>query len=153
MNAPDGSCRSYRDGHDIYPLRLARARKDPTAWQPAHVTAFLPGFRVAVMTAGLKVARYTAHDVAEIVRLLNLAGQRLDHRVRWASEPFETLWWHCAWNEAARILGVPEDPGVGAGRRYFSLSSDELAPCDLEHDPELGLRFVEVTAGLLHSGA
>lgn len=51
----------------------------------------------------------------------------------------------CHWHPGARVLGLPANPRLSAGRTYVELAAAPLDPCPLEHDRALAAAFAAVT--------
>lgn len=118
-------CSSYHDGHTIYPLKLRRAISRAHEWEPCLVDFRGSADPITIFTSDAAVG-YRSHNPLPLLTLLRSAQPGPESS---------------RWNGRLSILGILNDPRVGAGYRYFSLADQEIRPCVLSHDTELSLRF------------
>lgn len=138
------ACRTGTPGHlDPAPRVHADLLADATAWIP--VTVFLDAPAQALVMACPSGARWRGHHhgVGGLAATLRCPLPAPGHDDAKALQLVGAA--TCHWHPAARVLGVPADPRISAGRAYLELAAGPLEPCRLEHDPALAAVFSAVT--------
>lgn len=140
----DSACRSDAPGHHSpAPSTSPGLLADAAGWVP--VTVLIDPPRQALVLACPSGARWSGHhhSVAGLCAVLRCHLPDPAHddgtSVPLAAPAL------CHWHPGARVLGLPADPRLSAGRAYVELAAGPLEPCRLEHDADLARAFAAVT--------
>lgn len=148
----DPTCRSAAPGHAAPGAAGAPLLADAAGWVP--VTVFVDPPAQSLVLACPSGRRWTGyhHAVAGLCTRLGctLPGALPSVPARTAQHDGGTpvpllASAPCHWHPGARVLGLPADPRVSAGRAYVELAAAPLDPCPLEHDRALAAAFAAVT--------